>query len=105
MCIRDSHDPVQYHVALSQSKVEYDDVKRRLLSEGMARGMSAGVAASPSQELHQARLLVALASEGFLAWDQTTLAGAVTLCASLLALPDVSSRRYVILIVESALRS
>jgi tetratricopeptide (TPR) repeat protein len=98
-------DPGQHEVAVGRGKVEYGGRGRRSLYAAMARGMSAGVAASPSQELHQARLLVALASEGFLAWDQTTLAGAVTLCASLLALPDVSSRRYVILIVESALRS
>jgi hypothetical protein len=90
---------------VSQAKVEYDDVERRLLSEAMARGMSAGVATSPSQELHQTRLLVALASEGFLPWDQSTLAGAVTLCGWLLADPDVNSCRYVIRIVESALRS
>src|ERR1019366_2553071 len=52
-----------------------------------------------------ARLLVSLASEGFLPWDPTTLAGAVTLCGWLLADSDVSSCPYVIQIVESALPS
>jgi len=98
------HDPGQHDVAISHAKVEYDDRERRLLYEAMARRISAGVTESPIQELHQARLLVALASEGFLAWDQTTLAGAVTLSVSLLANPDVDSRRYVILIAENALR-
>src|SRR5665647_3514617 len=103
--LRRFHDPVQYDVAVSQAKVEYADVERRLLYDAMARAMSAGVAESPSQEMHQARLLVALASEGFLPWGQSTLAGAVTLCGWLLADPDVDSCRYVIRIVESALRS
>ena len=98
-------DPVQYDVAVGQAKVEYDDAERRLLYEAMARGMSPGVVKSPSQRLHRARLLVALASEGFLAWDETTLAGAVTLCSSLLAGSDSNGRRHVIRIVESALRS
>src|ERR1019366_1747590 len=52
-----------------------------------------------------ARLLVSLASEGFLPWDPTTLAGAVTLCGWLLADSDVNSCPYVIQIVESALPS
>ena len=98
-------DPVQYDVAVGQAKVEYDDAERRLLYEAMARGMSPGVVKSPSQRLHRARLLVALASEGFLAWDETTLTGAVTLCSSLLAGSDSNGRRHVIRIVESALRS
>src|SRR5450759_1800794 len=103
--LRRFHDPVQHDVAVGQAKVKYGDDERRLLYDAMARGMSAGVAKSPGQELHQARLLVALASEGFLPWAQPTLAGAVTLCGSLLSYPDVTSRRFVSLIVESALRS
>jgi len=98
-------DPVQYDVAVSQAEVKYADVERRLLYEAMAQGISAGVATSPIQELHQARLLAALASEGFLPLGQNTLAGTVTLCGWLLADPDVNSCRYVIRIVESALRS
>ncbi|HEY8706801.1 MAG TPA: tetratricopeptide repeat protein, partial [Burkholderiaceae bacterium] len=103
--LRRFHDPGQNDVAVGHAKIEYDDSERRLMYEAMARRMSTGVAESPTQQLHQARLLVALASEGFLAWDQTTMAGAVTLCTSLLAAPDVDSRRHVILIAENALRS
>ena len=99
------HDPFQYDVAVSQAKVESDSLERLSLYEAMARGVSANVAKSPGQRMHQARMLVALASEGLVAWDQTTLAGAMTLCDSLLAEPDVKSQSYVILIVESALLS
>ena len=103
--LRRFHDPGQHDVAVGQAKVEYDDSECRLLYEAMAGRMSAGVAESPSQDLHHARLLVALASEGFLPWDEITLAGAVTLCGSLLDLPDVLSRQNVILIAETALGS
>jgi hypothetical protein len=99
------HGPDQHDVALGQGKVEYDERERGLLYAAIAQRMAVGTAASPSQELHQARLLVALASEGFLPWDQTPVAAAVTLCEFLLALRDMNSRRYVILIAETALRS
>ena len=108
-------DPAQYDVALSQAKVAYDDAQRRSVYEAMARAMSAGVVESPAQEEHRARLLVALAYEGFVAWDESAVAGAVDLCSSLLggsdlsgsllADPDVNSCRYVIRLVESALHS
>jgi len=103
--LRRFHDPGQNDVAVGHARIEYDGSERRLMYEAMARRMSTGIAESPTQQLHQARLLVALASEGFLAWDQTTIAGAVTLCASLLAAPDVDSRRHVIMIAENVLRS
>ncbi|NMM35066.1 MAG: ATP-binding protein, partial [Phycicoccus sp.] len=98
-------DPAQYDVALSQAKVAYDEARRRAVYEAMARAMSAGVAESPAQEEHRARLRVALAYVGFLAWDESTVAGSVALCSSLLADPDVDSCRYVIRLVESALQS
>jgi tetratricopeptide (TPR) repeat protein len=104
-CLRRFQDPGQHEVAVRKARVEYHHEERRLLYLAMARGIAAGGPKPPSQELHQARLLVALTNEGFLTWDQATLAGAVTLCRSLLAEPDVDSRRYTIRTVESALRS
>src|SRR5664280_383056 len=38
--LRRFHDPAQYDVAVSQAKVEHDDVERGLLFQEMARGMS-----------------------------------------------------------------
>ena len=102
--LRRFNDPHQHYVAVREAKREYDPSERLPLYKAMARRMSAAVPESPTQELHHARLLVALAMEGFLDWDPTTLAGAVTVCASLLAGPDVESRRYVVLIAENALQ-